>query len=489
MSISPYIHQYKNHAAYLEPYNMIPYTSNRQILTEDILKQIKIPNLQAISSQMQKVSGKNNFNEANIFFKKLGKELQDILEIKNSQYSFDKGKLFWSAKGGSLKNADFNKYVDTLDQIIQKTENFVNYLDNFKRSKEFNDLITASAISVDANTTIYDPIRKRRDQIYNIAENFGAIEVGTAASTKQLGAVQNQKEHLKKFLNSLQMTGVVPKDNVIEHAIDSMLFFAGLLSGAVEEFQVEGILNENIDKIKKVLSSEYVTIENTGKNKQSSDDKKYASVSKGDVAINIKDDSGNIILSIPLSIKATGSSSLSNKSVNVNSRSTLRKILTNTSVGLHSFATQGILNAILYGYGGVSIRGGIKSASYGNKKDKQRILDAISKSNAVLALAGKTEFKKNGYAYYFVVNRKVYNMYDLLNLILTSEEGSNPLITEIKKNPDEDNMSLTAIAKDRANSAPGADNQRAASDLARERILNLHHNLKLKLNLINSAAV
>ena len=482
-TISPYIHKYRDHAAYVTKYNELKNKNYGTISVDSVIRNFStLDNFDSFKQGMKIKSGKSTLAQAKEFFRDFGKILEDkLVNPKSTDLCFENGKQFFSSrkKGVNFNSmATINQTVNELEKVIRQTNEFIMSLNNFLDCGDLIALVGRTAIEELVTSSIvtnYELVTTLRKKIQNRTDGV-VVEVLDNVENIRLKNLISQRETLLKLLNETRI-GITPPNNIIEHAVCSYYFFAGILSGAIEEIQVAKAVEELDEEIiKKFFNTSIFQVERVG-GKRVTNDSGVKRVSKGDVKIDFLNEQNAIISTILLSVKATGQNVKERaSSIMIQSKTPLKKFVEGK---VSRYAEQGLLNILLHGWRGVDAKGGLGEARYTNK-DKQRLLQHISRANAILALAGDARFNQGGYVDYFVVNRKVYTMYDLLERV--SKDWNTSFFETALKKSDSKDGSLTAIAKERLKAKTGE--QEAASESARQKILNLHFEIKLKLNLL-----
>lgn len=483
MSISPYVHQYRDHAAFVSKYDRVKETNYSTIDVESVIRKFQYLDLSSFKQGMKKGNNKASFLSVKKFFDDFRPILEkSFMEPKNSTLCFENGKMFWAnrKKDQNFNNInDINKFSKELKDVIDKTNNFIKGLNAFIDSTELVKLAGRLAIEELANPnqkqSYNSLVRDFRNYFLNQSENVVIQSLSKVENTR-LKNLLSQRESLIALYNKINLGIPVPK-NIVEHAVCSIFFYSGILSGAIEELQLEAILNTDVD-IPNFLLSNSVKATRVGANTVKNI-KGGQSISKGDLLITWSG-ANAAISSVLLSVKSTGKTLAtgSKDGIMVQSKTPLKKFLDGKISG---FAEQGLLNILLHGWHGKDAKGGLGSARYSNA-EKQQLIQHIARANAVLALAGDARLDSGGYVDYLVVNRRVYTMYDLLHTIARDWNSNFFKATLNKADKKDPTGSLTAIAKERLSAKPGE--QEEASERAREKILNLHFDIKLSLNLL-----
>ena len=172
-----------------------------------------------------------------------------------------------------------------------------------------------------------------------------------------------------------------------------------------------------------------------------------------------------------MSIKHTSYNFGQKGELSIQSGSSIRNVLKAINVDESSFEYQGILNMILWGGKG-------SGAHAYDANSRTQTLNLIRKANIVNALAGN--LKGSDFAYYFVINNKVFTTKDIIQKILENQ-SENYLSGAIQAAKGQE-----GLIKLREPS----DNDRAnwftkGAELMRK-IQSLHFNTKLKMNIFKN---
>lgn len=474
---SPYIHQYADHASLKFAGSVgpdIPFNKIKQVL------ELQIPNMKDVQNRFSETSESLGFSNSEKFFKEFGKTIENSF---GKNQNSDLNLLF----SGSQIKSDSNKSVQKLTQevkenvnnlnaVIKKLNEFMGSLEKFVSTKDYKKIVTNATISSykGGNNFLnnYEHIRQLR-------ENFaigGLISTKNGSLSGNFNNLLGQKVALERLLQQIDSKErkIITKkqSEIITHAISSAIVQAASLSGLIMEGVKAQQIEQNIpDIIKDVFdNSTHLTVSQTGtKNTEKSSGIK--STSKGDVEIIIDKDTANIKVNIPMSIKHTSYNFGQKGELSIQSGSSIRNVLKAINVDESSFEYQGILNMILWGGKG-------SGAHAYDANSRTQTLNLIRKANIVNALAGN--LKGSDFAYYFVVNNKVFTTKDIIQKILENQ-SENYLSGAIQAAKGQEG--LTKLREP-------SDNDRAnwftkGAELMRK-IQSLHFNTKLKMNIFNS---
>lgn len=478
MAFSPYVHRYSNHARLLKGYGS---KTNTDILSSDVFSVFKNPSLTDIQKSMKNISGQKDFKNARKFFKELAADLTQSFENDNNYANIEKGLKYKSSNitsstGFSLKqkSTDLKNNINKLSMVVNLINKYEDTIDKFVSSKGGRSTFVNMALSSFEGSDFlqnYDTIRDYRKMF---SKNVIVKTSNIRNQDARLGNLLGMKSVLKKILKTLETNGqknLSDKEaGIIEHAINSSLFYMGLISGDVQEY-VTKLKTENISKeiFKKYFpNSDTIKIVQEGTSRVQNT---MSSVSKGDVSILISNngDMASAQIKLPISVKGTGQKIGGSGAISIHSSSTIEKIfLSVTKKSSQDKAFQGLLNMILWG----DTR---RESSFGNfsytKSERNEAYRIMRNSAVINALAGSLG---NDFSYFIVINNKVFSMYELLEKVI-SNKNSNFMSSAISTQEKQPSLSsLKSISPEDWNSRSVA-----------QAIASAHFDIKLKMNIFN----
>ena len=487
MAISPYVHRYSNNARLKEPYN----TSKKkhQYTLNNFISLLEKPDLSKVLNKMQQTSGTKNSNAARQFFKNLGGDIQTILD-GNSATVNQNSQEFPSVNYRNITSFNITDWLTQLDNLIGELKTYIEYCEKFIyiNKTEFNRAI-AEVVLTDADVVSkYEFLRTARNQARSGTKvmKTNLSETGLAQYTnlyKQKQFLEQQKE----VLNNIMKQGVKTIDDntqeTILHTMNSAVTFTDFLKGAVKEVMVGQKITEYTKKqipntLKSMINSpKALSVRQIGTNK-STDANSLGSVSKGDVSLNIKNNSAKIITKIPMSIKSTKYKfGDKNGEISIHTGTSIERFIDKYVAGggeKTNLAKHALVNIMMWGDGEIN-RFPRKKGEYSLKKgDKSIAYNALRKVAVIDALAGS--LKGNNFAYFFIVNKKVYSMYDILHKILL--EKGDKFLTHALSTP-KDFTFKDAVSASKTGS--NWDGESIANNLLASKF-----DMKLKMNLFRA---
>ena len=431
MAFSPYVHRYSNNARLLYPYNskegIHPYTLNNFI---SLLNQ---PDLSKVLNKMQQVSGIKNSKKAHQFFRRLGDDIQTILDGKSSTLN-QNSQDFPSVNYRNITSSNITDWLTQLDNLIDELNKYIEHCENFiyiDKTKFESEI--AKEVLTDADVVSkYKFLRIAREKVRSgtKAIKTNLSETGLAQYTNLYKQKQFLEQQVKVLENRMGKGAVKINKNTQEtilHTMNSAVTFTDFLKGAVKEVMVGQKISEYTrHKIPKMLKSmidnpKYLSVQQIGTNK-STDENSLGSVSKGDVSLNIGNNSAKIITKIPISIKSTKYEfGDKNGEISIHTGTSIERFIDKyvAAGGKANLAKHALVNIMMWGDGEIN-KFPRKENDYSLKKgDKSIVYNALRKVAVIDALAGSLQ--GDNFAYYFIVNKKVYSMYDILHKILLQQ--------------------------------------------------------------------
>ena len=497
----PYIHRWPGHAAAVDPFTQHDMRPDF-IDAKDIIAKIEERARLQVGVLSKNLGNSYGMGESQLktFLNKMGADVENMLKPQSSSNSiglskdFEEGRrIYHSTFNKSKKNvSNINKYIKELQQLIRKTSEF---LKNFETLMQIDfDALIAQITIEGINLKDYGALQNKREEFLNQAEQY-LVSINKKVDKRLLIILfhyyQLRDALAKGYQNKNDLEEGRP---VVNHAISTMVGMCGILSGLIEEEVVQRAIQNNED-VNKTIEKTFNSFGKDGLIKISrSGTKKYESqvnasvTSKGDVTISLseKGDSASISIQIPMSVKVTGRKNMKKNQISVETGTTLMQVLQNIDFPTgDNNLYQGLLNLLLHGFKKVTSEKDNFSYSPGNRN---KVLRSIAKANAVSALAG-TQAKggANMQAAFLIINRKAYQLTELIDQILLDETNSY-LKGSLDKNINDSDMGIRAIQKHRqigkkiSSGQTPMDAANEASIEARKYIEQIHFNTKLNLN-------
>ena len=482
MSISPYVHRYADHARLKKTYGS---KNNSDITAEYVYNILKNPSLEDIKKEMKNISGEANFSNARKFFKEFANDLTAQFSENTNYKKIEEGLIYKSSNitnsfGDSIqkKTSDIQKNIQNLDTLIKKIEEYEKTVENFIKTQDYKSILQEGVLasySGDKLLSNYEVIRSYRAKLgNNIVVQTNNLNRSQGGKFANLMAM---KEVLKKILDSLNLRvgsqSISEKEaGNIEHAIGSSLFYMGLISGDIREYitylKAQDIPKEQIKKYFSGMNNVSIQTEGTKSVKNA-----MSSVSKGDVSIIIKDDEASIIAKIPMSIIGTGLQFGGKGALSIHTSSTVRSVFSSISKQQgNDLAFQGLLNMIMWSSDKRYSPEEKENYEY-TVADRNEMYRRMRNSAIINALAGS--LKGGDYSYFFMVNNKVFSMYELLYKVISNKDSNyiSSVISTQEKQPNVSN--LKTISPD------NWDGYAIGKQLS-----NMHFDIKLKMNIFKN---